>query len=254
MQIKDLSLPGNLSKHRPRLLVFLFYAFLLTACTPQAAVPTSEITDAASAQPNTAVPTEILVSSSTSEPITEPTTSPPQISNLALGQRVTTSGTQSGNPAALAVDGINRSNNFWSAGDEAPQWIEIDLGMAADIYEIQLFVYQYPAGESVHRVLGRAARTDDFQELHVFAEFTQDGQILSFEPTEPWPDLRFIRIETLESAPEAYVEWREIEIFGLPVGIELPPSQESDPEIIFYNGNLITMNSDAALCIRHRYQ
>jgi predicted amidohydrolase YtcJ len=49
-------------------------------------------------------------------------------------------------------------------------------------------------------------------------------------------------VETLASAPTAYVEWREIEVTGLPAGAELPVAEQGDPDIIFHNGNLITIN------------
>lgn len=218
---------------------------LISACTPSLPSETPSTTISLTptqlpTSPTTPLtPTQLPTSSQIEE------TSPPlSISNLALGQNVTTSDTRADNPAELAVDGINRSDNFWSSGGEPTQWIEIDLGMKSDIYEIRLVVYQYPSGDSLHRVLGRATLGDEFQELHIFEKFTEDGQILSFEPISPLVNLRYIRVETLESAPTAYVEWREIEIMGLPAGAVITPSQDSDPEIIFYNGNLITMEPD----------
>ncbi|HAV78611.1 MAG TPA: hypothetical protein DCX53_14780, partial [Anaerolineae bacterium] len=161
-----------------------------------------------------------------------------------MGKSIKTSDTRPDNPANLAVDGINRPDNFWSSGWLPPQWIEIDLGEAADVYEIRLVVYQYPSGESLHRVLGRGSTSDEFAELHIFNEYTEDGQLLSIEPGEPWRGLRFIRVETLESAPDAYVEWREIEIIGVPAGAVLPEPGADSADIIFYNGNVITMEAD----------
>lgn len=207
-------------------------ALLLSSCAPSTAPVTAE-----------SPPQE----TATEQPAPLPSeTAPPKMQkkNLALRKPVTASNSRPENPPELAVDGINRDDNFWSADWLPPQWIEIDLGEPSDIYEIRLIVYQYPSGESLHRVLGRAAKTDDFVELHIFDEFAEDGQVLSVEPNEPWESLRYIRVETLESAPDAYVEWREIEVVGVPAGAEVSQPQADSVNIIFHNGHVITMEAD----------
>jgi predicted amidohydrolase YtcJ len=218
--------------------MFLIGVFLLAACvsaTPQPTETTGVLSPSQTASP-----------AASPVPIVDPA-QPVQKTNLALGKLVTASNTRPDNPAALAVDGIDHSENFWSSGAEPEQWIEIDLGAASDIYEVRLIVFQHPPGESLHRVLGRAARGDEFQELHVFEAFTEDGQVLSIEPASPWTSLRYIRVETLASAPTAYVEWREIEIIGLPAGTDPLPANEVEADIIFHNGNLLTMEPDQPL-------
>lgn len=224
---------------------------LLVACSSATPAPTASLTQ-------TPTPTSAVVVSTeapTAVPVIEVTASP-QVVNLALGKTITTSNTRSDSPASFAVDGINQIDNYWSSGAEPEQWIEIDLGEAVDIYEVRLIVFQYPAGNSFHRVLARATRTEAFQELYVFSEFTEDGQVLSVEPDGAWRNLRYIRVETLESAPTAYVEWREIEIYGLPAGVEVPVPKEGEADIIFYNGNLITMETTqpfaSAIAIREQ--
>jgi len=67
----------------------------------------------------------------------------------------------------MAVDGL--ANNWWGAGDFAPQWIEIDLGAAVTITRIRLAIGQDPTGETVHRVWGRGADGGETL-LHEFRE------------------------------------------------------------------------------------
>jgi hypothetical protein len=129
--------------------------------------------------------------------------------NLALKKPATASGWGAGFEPELAVDG--NPGTLWNANAEPPQWIEIDLGAAYSIREIRLAVSQYPAGHTVHRVLGKGPGTGGtFTELHVFEGDTQDPQALDFVPPEPWQGISLIRIETIASP--SWVAWREIEV------------------------------------------
>jgi hypothetical protein len=106
------------------------------------------------------------------------------------------------------VDGD--SGTFWSAGDDAPQWIEIDLGKPHDIGAVRLLTSQYPEGDTLHRVMGKGPGADEvFHELTRFESSTKDGQWLEFSPTQPWSEIRYIRVETLASP--SWIAWREIE-------------------------------------------
>jgi hypothetical protein len=133
--------------------------------------------------------------------------------NLAFQKAVRVSGALPGYGGELAVDGD--AGTVWNAGDDAPQWIEIDLGAAYDVAEIRLAINQYPAGATVHRVLAQGPGTGDaFVLLHEFAGATADSEVLAFAPPEPWTGIQFIRVETRVSP--SWVSWREIEVVAAP--------------------------------------
>ena len=97
----------------------------------------------------------------------------------------------------------------WNAGDNPPNWIEIDLQQAETIAGVRLPVIQEPAGYTRHRVLGKG-EVGDFQLLFEFSGVTEDGQMLEYRPPQPWQGIRWVRIETLESP--SWVAWEEIEL------------------------------------------
>ena len=129
--------------------------------------------------------------------------------NLAFNKAVRYSRALAGNEGQFALDGDTGS--LWSSGNDAPQWIEIDLGQAYEIGGVRLLISQYPAGNTIHRVLGKGPGADElFLEMTRFEGFTEDGQWLEFSPEEPWAGLQHIRVET--AASPSWVAWREIEV------------------------------------------
>ncbi|NOY99181.1 MAG: amidohydrolase family protein [Chloroflexi bacterium] len=110
-------------------------------------------------------------------------------------------------PPENAFDGD--VDTVWNSGDDAPQWIAIDLGAPTTVTGIRLTVAQYPNGYTVHRVLGKGTE-GDYQLLYEFAGETQDGDVLVYTPPEPWRDIRFVKIETTESP--SWAAWKEIVI------------------------------------------
>ena len=129
--------------------------------------------------------------------------------NLALGKTVLVSNQLPGNPGVSAVDGD--LGTWWSAGSGPLQWIQIDLGAAYEIQAIRLTISQYPAGNTVHRLLGKGPGSNDaFQLLNTFTGSTLDGQTLTFAPAQPIQGIQFIRLETTISP--SWVAWREIEV------------------------------------------
>jgi hypothetical protein len=135
--------------------------------------------------------------------------------NLARDKSVRVSAVEAGHPGKDAVDGD--TGTHWSAGGGPPQWIEIDLGVAHDIAEIRLTPSQYPAGRTVHRVLGKGPGTGgDFVALHTFDGPTEDGQRLVFTPDAPWQGIQVIRVAT-DISP-SWVAWREIELIDAGTG------------------------------------
>jgi hypothetical protein len=131
--------------------------------------------------------------------------------NLGFGKSTRVSRYLEGNEGELAVDGD--LGTLWSSGDSPTQWIEIDLGEAANIAEIRLVPAQYPAGETIHRVYLRGTGTDQpFELVHTFQGFTEDSVALSFVSADPLVEVRFVRVETISSP--SWVAWREIEILS----------------------------------------
>jgi hypothetical protein len=129
--------------------------------------------------------------------------------NLALHKAVRVSAIEPGHPGDDAVDGD--TGTHWSAGNGPPQWIEIDLGAAYAIGEIRLTPSQYPAGRTVHRVLGKGPGTGgEFLLLHTFEGLTEDGQRMIFTPDTPWQGIQVVRVMT--DVSPSWVAWREIEL------------------------------------------
>jgi hypothetical protein len=112
------------------------------------------------------------------------------------------------------VDG-DPGDAIWNAGGGPPQWIEVDLGAPVSIAAVRLVVAQFPAGQTRHRVLGRATASAAPMVLHEFAGQTADKDVLtaSFDPS--FEGLRYVRVETLTSPSD--VAWREIEVLSSPV-------------------------------------
>jgi F5/8 type C domain/Cellulase (glycosyl hydrolase family 5) len=127
--------------------------------------------------------------------------------DVALGRPATASGSEAAKPPANAFDG-NRQT-AWSAGALAPQWVEVDLGSSQAVKRIRLHVSQFSAGFTLHRVYGRNSAESE-RLLHEFAGFTQGGDVLERTPPAPWPDVRYVRVETLASP--SLVGWREVEV------------------------------------------
>jgi hypothetical protein len=131
--------------------------------------------------------------------------------NLALNKPVKVSRQIDAYEGKWAVDGDPGTS--WSSGDGPQQWIEIDLGAGYDIQEISLLPSQYPAGSTVHRILGKGPGTDGKMILlYTFEGQTSDSQTLTYKPPQPWKGIQYIRIETVTSP--SWVAWREIQISG----------------------------------------
>ncbi len=131
------------------------------------------------------------------------------VHELARGRPATASRSQPGNGPDLAFDG--NGQNGWIAGEDAPQWIEVDLGAPHTITGIALSVSQYPDGQTVHRVWGRGADGGE-QLLYEFNGYTKEPQWLQYMPSAPWIGIRYVRVETVQSP--SWPAWHEIRIFG----------------------------------------
>jgi hypothetical protein len=128
---------------------------------------------------------------------------------LARGKPARASRSAADSPPSHAVDG--NAESTWTAGEDAPHWIEVDLGSAASVSKIALSVSQFPAGPTRHRVWGRGESGGEAL-LHEFSGPTSEPQWLEFSPPQPWAGIRYIRVETVSSP--SWVAWREIRVLG----------------------------------------
>ncbi|GJM41750.1 MAG: hypothetical protein DHS20C20_20320 [Ardenticatenaceae bacterium] len=131
--------------------------------------------------------------------------------NLAYQKPVTASAALPAEPVSNAVDENEASQ--WGSGHDAPQWIEVDLGEATTITEMRLLVAQWPAGETIHRILGGGA-SGNLVELHRFQQVTEQGDWLIFIPDSPIENIQYLRIETILSP--SWVSWGEVQVLGKP--------------------------------------
>jgi hypothetical protein len=134
---------------------------------------------------------------------------PSTVHELARSKPATASRSQPGNGPELAFDG--NAQNSWIAGEDAPQWIEVDLGAPATITKVALSVSQYPEGQTTHRIWGRGESGPE-QLLHEFNGVTKEPQWLEVSPATPWKGIRYLRVET--TASPSWVAWHEIRVFG----------------------------------------
>jgi len=212
----------------------LGFSVFFLACAPVATPPTT-----AQNSPSPTTTSSEEQSSAAAEVM-------PTQSNLALGASVQVSGELTEFPARAAIDGISASDssNWWGAGADAPQWIQIDWDQPANIAEISLLISQSPAGETVHRLVDCSSGQNK-KILHTFAGNTNDLQWLSHSPDTEWEQISCLRIESIESP--SWIAWREIEIMGYfsesDATADEPEQDEQLPTLIFHNGNIISMEA-----------
>jgi hypothetical protein len=72
-------------------------------------------------------------------------------------------------------------------------------------------VAQFPDGETTHRI---QIRNDKgiLEEVHVFKQFTKNGEVLIFKPEVPLEGVIAVHVDTLKSP--SWVAWAEIEVYG----------------------------------------
>jgi len=191
-------------------------ALLLSACRGAAPAPTA---------PTVLAPTLRPAPSAASD-------------NLALGRAASASASLADQQPSNAVDGDLETN--WGAGTHPPQRIEIDLGQAFDLDRLVLIPSQFPEGPTVHQIWGRGD-AGDYRLLHEFRGSTADGVALEVSPTAAWAAVRYLKIETTESP--SWVAWREVQAYGSPA-VAGPVAAGGAPDIVFHNGNLLTMEED----------
>jgi inosine-uridine nucleoside N-ribohydrolase len=131
-------------------------------------------------------------------------------SNLGPASVIVTASTSlPDSPPINAMD--NNSESIWNAGADPEQWIQIDLGKLTEVSAIRLVISQYPAGNTIHQIWG-SAEVNNLTLLNEFNGFTQDHNILEFNPPIPLSNIRYIKITTTQSP--SWVAWREIEVIS----------------------------------------
>lgn len=217
------------TNHKWLILALLFSLITLTCNIPTPSTQTPSPTHTMSPESSA---TETPVN-----PVTPTTTAFELRDNLARGKPVRASSSTPSNPPELAVDGQAGFAYAWASAGGDQQWIEIDLGSPATIDRIELLVSQPRTTETRHQVWGRTALGSE-QLLHEFQETTSDGQLLAHTPSEPWRGVQSLRIETHQTPSLA--AWEEIQVFGAPEA-EAPQPVDSAVTVVFYNGQVITM-------------
>jgi predicted amidohydrolase YtcJ len=103
----------------------------------------------------------------------------------------------------------NNPETNWGSGDDAPQWIQFDLGKEIVLGSLELVVDQWPAGVTTHQIW---AKNDDqistFQLLHEFNQNTEIGHVLTYTAPSVIPPYRHFKILTTQSP--SWVSWQEI--------------------------------------------
>jgi hypothetical protein len=130
---------------------------------------------------------------------------------LAAGATAMASTAGGAGPPGNVLDGI--PDTAWSAGTDAPQWIQVDLGAAATVEAVRLLVAQDPAGPTTHVVTLRDEAGATLA-TYTLAAATSDGDWLEPDLGGPLGGVRFVRIDT--TASPSWVAWREVSILGSP--------------------------------------
>jgi hypothetical protein len=128
--------------------------------------------------------------------------------NLASGKTVRASASLPNRPPEAVLDDLPSG---WNSGEDAPQWIEIDLGAEMAIGKIILTVDQWPDGDTLHQIwVGREG--EELRQVGELRGWTSDGDILEFAPEQPLTGIRYVRILTVESP--SWVGWVEIKVLA----------------------------------------
>jgi hypothetical protein len=110
-------------------------------------------------------------------------------------------------PASHVLDGDPET--IWNSGNDAVQWILLNLGVPQAVTSIRLIVSQYPEGDTVHQIWA-GADPNNLALVHEFSGFTRDSDVLEFTPPSPLADVQYIKVLTTSST--SWIAWREIEV------------------------------------------
>ncbi len=131
--------------------------------------------------------------------------------NYALGGTVTASSSWAGNGPANVIDG--NSSTVWNSGGFLLAWIQIDLGVSQMINEVDAFVVQSPAGNTVHNLYL------DNVLMHTWNQVTSNGDLLTWVLPAA-TNVQLIKLETVTSP--SWVAWGEISVLGNAAQVPAP--------------------------------
>ncbi len=165
----------------------------------------------------------------------------PVVSKLTPASATASASYSSSYTPDKAIDGS--SATWWSSCNFPLQWIQLDLGSAADLNKIKLLVNQDPSGSTIHQISG-GPDTNNLSSLGTLSGSTIDGQWLQLNSNAK--NVRYITVETTSSA--SWVGWYEIEVYGVPAGSSasteinwLVTDQLGTPRMVFdQSGSLAT--------------
>lgn len=150
------------------------------------------------------------------------------------GKAYSASSTSLGSAPGQAFDGDTES--FWSSGDYAPAWVQVDLGSPHSVDHIKLVVAQTPAGPTLHRIylFGEGGVAPPGDPIVILDGYTSDRQELYVNVSglseEVRDNVRYVRVETASSS--SWVAWREIKVYGVsredPEGLSCTPGVVKD--------------------------
>ncbi len=166
-------------------------------------------------------PTAALPALPVAGPVAPP--SPPGDINVAQTATITASNTVGGSTSM-----INDGNftNAW-VGGPVTQSVTLNFGSIQTISRINLVVEQSPAGNSTHKVyISSTGAVGSWVLWKTFTGSTAAGQVLTYQPTSPTANVRYIKVET--SSSSSWVAWREIEVYATPPP---PPSDTVAPTV-----------------------
>jgi hypothetical protein len=165
--------------------------FCLSSCAAEEPAPP---------KPATAPATAAATATSSTE---KPDVAGPRLTPKAI----TASNNKSGKNPAATGDGDLTTG--WSAGDYAPQWIQLDLGAETAVSRVLLNVDQDPAGPTTHELYGGAS-PDNLKLLGAISGDTKLHQWIDFKIPAA-TDVRYLKIATAKSP--SWIGWLEIEVY-----------------------------------------
>ena len=152
------------------------------------------------------IPTRILDESLM--PLQEGDLGPPPSATVVEGLAVSASSSRDGHLPELVLDGLIAGESFWSSGQDAPGWIQVDFDEPATLEGLRFVVFQNPSSDTIHVLELLVGGV--WSEAHRFEGFTMTGDVLEWMPGTPTLGVEAFRMTTTESA--SWPEWYEIEV------------------------------------------
>jgi len=122
-------------------------------------------------------------------------------------------------------------------------YIEIQFAQDRIVKRLELVVSQSPAGATSHTISGRTSAGASVS-FGTVSQSTSDGQIVSFNVTDPTP-VKYIRVQTTNSAG-SWVGWKELRAFAMSGSLVRSASQCTIPTGATYCSTAPTITATAS--------